>query len=244
LFFPHFHINEVPVRRLQQALIRCFKHWGRPRSIKVDNGKPFGDPQRTSVPELALWLIALGIKVIWNPPRSPRKNAKVERMQATTAAWAEIPHCSSCQSLQRALDQAALIQREQYKARRLGGKSRKQVYPSLWTNRRSYRCDSFDVSRVHRYLSKISFKRKVNKAAMISFYAQYIYVGIQYKTKTVSITFEQRKKHFQISEEKSGEVFAYFPADNFSAKCIQTLSVCKPRLIKCYNFLSQKISQT
>src|SRR5437867_5557619 len=93
LFSPHYHINEVDARKIQAALLRCFRRWGLPRAIKVDNGKPFGDPQRTSVPELALWLCGLGVGVIWNPPRSPRDNAKVERMQGTTAAWAEVEKC-------------------------------------------------------------------------------------------------------------------------------------------------------
>ena len=92
-----------------------------PRAIKVDNGRPLGDMQRTSVPELALWLIGLGIKMIWNPPRSPRCNAKVERMQATTARWVEVKSCRSCGELQQKLDQAARLQREHYRPRRLGG---------------------------------------------------------------------------------------------------------------------------
>ena len=85
LFFPQYHINEVDPVAVQKVLQQSFEQWGLPKSIKVDNGKPFGDPQRSSVPVLALWLIGLGVEVIWNPPRSPRANAKVERMQGTTS---------------------------------------------------------------------------------------------------------------------------------------------------------------
>jgi hypothetical protein len=193
LLFPHFHINEVNPRKLQQAMRRCFKRWGLPRSIKVDNGKPFGDPQRTSVPELALWLVGLGVKVKWNPPRSPRSNAKVERMQATTATWAEVTSCWDCRSLQQRLDKAALIQRENYELRRLRGKSRKQLYAALWTNRRSYGRSSFDINRVYRYLKEVTFKRRIGKAGRLTFYAHKIYVGATHKSKLVDITFDAKK---------------------------------------------------
>src|SRR3954468_9301443 len=86
-FFPHYHISEVEVTVLQQTMKQLFEQWGLPSYIRVDNGKPFGDPQRCSVPELALWLIGLGIEVVWNRPRTPKDNAKVERMQATTSRW-------------------------------------------------------------------------------------------------------------------------------------------------------------
>ena len=38
---------------------------------------------------LALWLIGLGIEVIWNPPRCPQANGVVERSQGTGKRWAE-----------------------------------------------------------------------------------------------------------------------------------------------------------
>src|SRR3954468_7857520 len=86
-FSPHYHISEVQVSTVQQMMEQSFEQWGLPTHIRVDNGKPFGDPQRCSIPELALWLTGLGIEVIWNRPRTPKDNAKVERMQATTSRW-------------------------------------------------------------------------------------------------------------------------------------------------------------
>src|SRR3954463_13270955 len=152
---------------------QVFKQWGLPRYIRVDNGKPFGDPQRCSIPELGLWLIGLGIKVVWNRPRSPKDNATVERMQSTTSRWAEVEQCSDCTELQTKLDKAATIQREQYQVRRLGAKSRKEVYPELWHNSRAYSGkEAFDISSVYTYLSQVSFARKTNKKGAFTFYAQ------------------------------------------------------------------------
>jgi hypothetical protein len=230
LFFPHFHFNEVKLRQVKQVLLRCFQRWGLPRAIKVDNGKPFGDPQRNSVPELALWLIALGIKVIWNAPRSPRCNAKVERMQATTAAWAEVDSCVDCRSLQHRLDRVAFMQREKYELRALRGKNRRQLYAALWTNPRRYGKDSFKIKRVYGYLSKVIFKRRVNKNGRFTFYAQKVYVGSRHKTEVVDISFDRRQRHFKVSG-KSGAVFAHFRADNFSEHAIRSLRVCTSRFL-------------
>ena len=243
MFSPRFQINEVAPKQIQAVLRRCFRRWGVPRAIKVDNGRPLGDMQRTSVPELALWLIGLGIKMIWNPPRSPRCNAKVERMQATTARWVEVKSCRSCEELQQKLDQAARLQREHYRPRRLGGKSRQQVYRALANNTRHYHSGRFDVKTVYRYLSQVTFRRKVNKAGFFTFYAQGIYVGTAYKAQSLEISFDNRKKCFHLCDE-TNRPLACFTADNFSAKHICTLTVCQNRLIKCRNFLAPTSSKT
>jgi len=138
LFSPCLHISEAEERQLQQSLCRCFEQWGLPKSIKVDNGQPFGDPQRCSVPVLGLWLIGLGIQVIWNRPATPKDNAKVERMQATSSRWVEIEQCVSCTELQSRLDKAARVQTEQYPLRRMSNKSRKELYPALYSNSRTW----------------------------------------------------------------------------------------------------------
>ena len=243
LFSPRFQLNEVDPKEIQTVLRRCFQRWGLPRAIKVDNGRPLGDMQRSSVPPLALWVIGLGIDMIWNPPRSPRCNAKVERMQATTARWVEVKTCRTYGQLQQKLEQAARLQREHYRPRRLGGKSRRQVYGALWQNTRCYQATSFDVKSVYRYLSKVTFRRKVNKSGFLTFYAQWVYVGTAYKTQTVTIQLNNRKKHFHLCDE-TGLPLAWFTADNFSAKHIRSLSVCQNRKVKCRNFLSQTSSKT
>src|SRR3954471_11276520 len=129
-FSPHYHISEVRVSEIQQMIQQSFEQWGLPAHIRVDNGKPFGDPQRCSIPELALWLTGSGIEVRWNRPRTPKDNAKLERMQATTSR--------NCTELQAKLDRAAIVQRERYQLRRVGPKSSKELYPELWTNSRTY----------------------------------------------------------------------------------------------------------
>jgi len=244
LFSPCLHISEADEGQLQQALCRCFEQWGLPKHIKVDNGKPLGDPQRSSVPVLALWLIALGIQVIWNHPRSPKENAKVERMQATSSRWVEIEQCGSCTELQSRLDKAARVQTEQYPLRRMSNKSRKELYPALYSNSRTWSSTAFDLGRVQQYLSnKVVFVRKVSKRGIINFYAQSVYIGIRYKNSYVYLHYDASLNHFR-AEDENKRTMGWFTADNFNQDNITNLSVCQYRHLKCSNFVSQSVAQT
>jgi hypothetical protein len=218
-------------------LQQSFEQWGLPKSIKVDNGKPFGDPQRSSVPVLALWLIGLGVEVIWNPPRSPRANAKVERMQGTTSRWVEIEQCLSYEHLQDKLNQVAKLQREQYEVRRLGGQSRKEYYPQLWTNTRHYDKEAFEVRKVYAYLKEVAFVRKVNQRGAFNFYAHKVYLGPAHRNKTISLRYSIPDNSFIITDQSNTNI-ASLKADNFTKEYLISLSVCQNKYVKCCNFMS------
>jgi len=70
-----------------------------PKSVRVDNGKPLGEPHRKSISEMALWMEGLGIQVIFNRPRRPTDNSKVERIQQTSAKWIEFKFITSVKNL-------------------------------------------------------------------------------------------------------------------------------------------------
>src|SRR3954469_2189730 len=244
LFSPCLHISEAEERQLQQTLCRCFEQWGLPKSIKVDNGQPFGDPQRCSVPVLGLWLIGLGIQVIWNRPATPKDNAKVERMQATSSRWVEIEQCVSCTELQSRLDKAARVQTEQYPLRRMSNKSRKELYPALYSNSRTWSSTAFELGRVQQYLSsKVVFARKISKRGIINFYAQSVYIGIRYKNSYAYLHYDPSLNHFRVEDENKIAI-GWFTADNFNEDNITNLSVCQYRHLKCSNFVSQSAAQT
>lgn len=223
---------------MQHSMCQCFEQWGLPKSIKVDNGKPFGDPQGCSVPVLALWLIGLGIEMIWNRPRNPTDNAKVERMQGTTSKWAEIDKCTSYTQLQTNLDKAAQIQREKYQVKRLNFQVRKQRYAQLWNNSRKYDCSlAFDITRVGNYLSKVMFVRKVNKKGVFNFYAQSVYLGYSHRSKTILLHYDVVKNIFVI-EEQDNKAIAHLGAENFDKEHVVSLTICQHKYVKCRNFMS------
>lgn len=216
---------------MRQRLIAVFKHWGLPRKIKVDNGKPLGDPQRSSLPELVLWLVGLGVEVEWIAPRAPRQNATVERMQRTTAQWAEPERCNTQGQLQQRLDHLVALQTSHYPLHRKAGKNRQQLYPSLWANPRRYTKSSFHIKKVYAYLQKTHFVRRVSKNGCISFYAQSIFVGTAYQNQDLSLRFSARKMCWNLVDQ-TGVCIATVPAENFSKSAIEQLNVCRKRSLK------------
>jgi transposase InsO family protein len=65
---------------VQQQLEKLFARYGRPKAIRVDNGKPFGGGHVLGLSRLSLqWRLA-GIEVQFMDPASPHQNARHERM--------------------------------------------------------------------------------------------------------------------------------------------------------------------
>ena len=150
-----------------------FEQWGLPQAIKIDNGRPFGDPKRLQIPLLPLWLVGYGIDPIWNRAAQPTDNAKVERAQATTANWADLTTCSDITDLREKLSQAILIQRERYPVRRLNEQTRQQAYPAIDNPLRGFEVTDFDYQRVLNFLQARCWHRKVSKTGVISYYQRW-----------------------------------------------------------------------
>lgn len=62
---------------------RCFKEYGLPWSIRIDNGPPFGSVGIGGLTSLSVWWIRLGIKPERIRPGHPEDNGKHERMHRT-----------------------------------------------------------------------------------------------------------------------------------------------------------------
>jgi len=209
---------------MQPELIAMFKVWGMPKSIRVDNGKPLGAPQRKSITELGLWLTGLGINVIYNRPRQPTDNAKVERMQRTTKNWAVIKSCKTISQLREALQSAIIMQREHYQVSRLGKKTRAEVYPEIFNNPRKYSKELFEEQKAYLVLSKWTFVRKISSHGQFSIYGQIYYLGIKYAKQNVSIKFNIETIGWDISDSQ-GNLLKSLPAKNFTKEHILKLTI-------------------
>jgi hypothetical protein len=111
----------------------AFTEWGLPDRIRLDNGHPWGS--WNDLPRaLALWLIGLGVGVIWNDPCCPEENGTVERTQGVTQQWAEPQRCPGRAQLAPRLEWAVRMQREAYPA--LRGRTRLEAHPELARRRR------------------------------------------------------------------------------------------------------------
>ena len=181
-------------------MIRVFEKWGMPRYIKFDNGRPFGDPSRKTIPLLSLWLIGLGIQVIFNRPATPTDNSKVERMQGVTNNWASPTHCMNECQMQKSLDYNIDLQRNDFKLRRHENKTRSQLYPELTEPYQVYQEDKFDMQLVYQSLAKGYWQRLVSKNGQIYFYDQRFYLGRTYQKQTVQIQFDLDKSTWAVSD--------------------------------------------
>ena len=179
---------------------RAFGRWGRPERFRVDNGVPWGSSGDLPT-DLSLWLIGLGIEVIWNPPRSPQDNGVVERSQGTAKRWAEPGLFASPEELQGRLERMDVVEREAYPS--VKGRSRLEAFPGLVHSGRDYTPaweeSLWDVKKVHEHLSRYAVPRRVDLSGKASLYNRYYYVGIIHKGKTA----------FAMLDPESGEwIFA------------------------------------
>jgi len=195
-----------------------------PKTIRVDNGQPLGDPQRKSIPALALWLTAMDIVVIFNRPRRPTDNAKVERMQRTTKNWAQVKDCENIQQAEKQLKIACEIQRSQYKVKRLNDKTRMETFPQINHNPRTYKAANFCLQKAYSQLAKWSFQRKVSKNGQFSLYSQVYYLSTEYARQYVSIQFLTQSVEWQICDS-NGEKIKNVKAKNFAKQDVMTLAI-------------------
>lgn len=192
---PLWHWNQVPPKDVQAALRVLFECWGLPERLRVDNGWPWGS-SRDLPPFLALWLIGLGVGVIHNPPRSPERNAKVERFHGLVEPWGEPSACADLAAWQARLNWVVEVQRERYPSidKPSGDKqTRLEAFPSLRTTERPYsraeEPERWSLDLIKGYLATGRFRRRVDKVGRIKLYDRPYSVGRAYKGQDVFVEF-------------------------------------------------------
>ncbi|MBE9063248.1 hypothetical protein [cf. Phormidesmis sp. LEGE 11477] len=214
----------VPVTAVQKALSLAFKQWGRPHRIRVDNGQPWGGGDLPK--PLALWLIGLGIEVVWNRPYRPQENGMVERAHGTTKPWVEPQHCAGLSELQHRLNRAHYLQRERYPYR--DKQTRLAYYPSLKHSGRSYSSspEQWMLERVDQVLSQGVWLRRTDSDGKISIYGRNYSVGRAYPNQAVCLRFEATSRHWQAFDAK-GHCLRSMPSRELSKERVFTLNVTR-----------------
>ena len=198
--------------------------WGFIGAFRADNGAPFGDPTRQSLSVLNLHLRALGIHVKLNPPRSPRKNAKVERNQGTTSRWADPAQCDDYLDLQVNLNQAVEDQREHFPTRVCKNKTRAEFFPELFSNPKRFHPQHFDLSTVCNLLAKGTWQRKISREGATDMFGKTYQVGYSHRYKTATVTFDAQK-HSWVFKDERGQLLKTLHADNLTEANIRNLSL-------------------
>jgi len=210
---------------IQEHLRQVFARWGLPERLRTDNGYPWGSSGGFP-PEMALWLIGLGIDLIWIQPGCPQQNGVVERSQGTEQNWAEPQTCRDPAELQQRCDRLDRLQRERYPYRE--GRSRWEVYPELRRAERRYQRrreqSLWDVTRAWAVVAQRVVPRRVDCTGSISLYDRSRYVGKPSIGKSVYVSLDPSGPTWVIADEAGRELRTH-AADELTAERICSLSV-------------------
>jgi hypothetical protein len=222
-FSPQRYWTQVPGEAVQEQLRRAFCRWGLPLRVRVDNGKPWGSSGDWP-PVLALWLLGLGIGVIWNPPRQPQKNGVVERSQGTAKRWAEPEQCDSVEELQARLDEADGLQRDAYPY--VQQRSRSVVWPALRHSGRPYtvagEAEQWCLVRVLEHLGRYVVVRRADSSGKVSLYDRLRYVSVRQAGRLVVVQFDPERREWLFADESGTQVRSQ-AAEEMQAERIRTL---------------------
>ena len=90
---------------VQSHMETTFRRYGLPDAIFVDNGSPWGDASHRHWTGLRVWLLKLGVELIYSRPYHPQGRGKNERFHRTLKAEVfALQRFKELASVQRALD--------------------------------------------------------------------------------------------------------------------------------------------
>jgi hypothetical protein len=194
--------------------------------VRVDNGSPWGSPRGDLPSELALWLIGLGIDVIWNEARKPQQNGVVERSQGTGKRWAEPGSCANATELQSRIDVMDKIQRDEYPA--INRKSRREAFPGLAHSGRPYRDEDeplmWSLELALNHLGGYTVAREVTANGSISLGNRSRYVNAKLKGTRAFVTLDPVSVEWVVAD-KAGVCHNRIRADELTAERIIGLDV-------------------
>lgn len=218
---------QVAVAAVQAVLRGWFAQWGLPTALRLDNGFPWGSFSDLP-PALALWLLGLGIALVWNPPRCKQANGVIERGHGICQRWVEAATCQHPAELQARLDYFTALQRERYPYR--DGASRLAVYPALAAGGRPYQptqeAHLWDERRVWVFLGQRVLTRRVDQVGRISLANQPLGVGRAWAGQTVTIRLATVADApvWRIRDDQ-GRLLREHPAPELSRERIRALEV-------------------
>jgi hypothetical protein len=215
----------VPPSAVQAQFRHVFTRWGRPERLRLDNGLPWGGWNDLPT-ALALWLVGLGVDLLFNPPRQPQCNGVVEKSQDTGQRWCEPHRCATAAQLQARLDTMDRIQREEYPS--LRGRSRTCVFPELGHPPRPYSASwerrAWDVGRARDYLGGFVAVRQANKQGQVSIYARRASVGARHRGQPVVVQYDPDGQAWLLSDVE-GRLLREVPAPEISRERILAVDI-------------------
>lgn len=195
----------------------------------MDNGMPWGTSSK--VPSaMGLWLVGLGIELIYGRPARSTDNAVVERSHGVLDQWIDPQQCANYGDCAQKLDWAVRTQRERYRVNQ--GQTRLEKYPDLYANTRGYDAqhDSqmWSRYRVKHYLSGFSFQRKIEKNGRINLFTNNYSVSAKCARRYVEVHFDEVTEQWIICDEFGKELRRH-PVKELNYELISQLQLSKRR---------------
>ena len=130
------------------------------------------------------------------------------------------------------LDNAIVNQRTYFKVRRLGRKTRLEVFPQIFSNPRiffnntKYEKHIFDIQKVYQALAKWQFIRLINKTGQFSLYRQVYYLDYKLAKSYIIIRLNLEKLKWDITDT-NGKRLKSIKLKNFELDNILNLRICQ-----------------
>ena len=206
----------------QLVLRLSFTEWGLPDQIGVDRDSVFYDNTcKSPFPaRFHLWLLALGVDLVFGRPGQPTDQATVERSHQTWAWQAlEGQTFPEWDPLHAYLEQRRYFLNHRLPCSTLGDVPPLVACPEALQPRRLYRpeweMELLDLSRVYTYLAKGQWFRQVSQVGTISLGQQTYGLGVAWKREQVGITFDLADKHL-VCHSADGEQEKRLPLKGIS----------------------------
>ena len=186
----------------QLVLRQAFSEWGLPDCIAVDHDSVFYDNTcKSPFPtRFHLWLLALGVDLVFGRPGRPTDQATVERSHQTWAWQAlEGQTFADWDRLHAYLEQRRYFLNYQLPCSTLGNRPPLVAHPEALQPRRLYRpeweAELLNLSRVYDYLSQSRWFRQVSRVGTVSLGQQTYGLGVTWGRQAVEVTFDSTDRH-------------------------------------------------
>jgi hypothetical protein len=208
----------------QIGLRLTFTDWGRPRQLQVDHDSVFIDNKtRSPFPtRLHLWLIALGIELVFGRLCRPTDQGMTERShQLWTAQCLKGQFHASWDDLYLALRRRREFLNHDLPCASLNHQPPLVAFPDAAHSGRPYRpeweADLLDLERVWAYLAQGCWFRKSSKAYTFSLGGQVYYIGKPWQHTQLEITFDAADRCL-VCRDEAGDLVARPPIKGISVE--------------------------
>jgi hypothetical protein len=213
--YPSLETTNPALPDYQSTLRRAFLAYGLPEMVTLDHGTVFYDNTTPSpLPtRLHVWLLALGVQVLFTRKRCPTDHASIERTHQTMTAQALLgqaypSHCA----LWAALDERREALNEHLPSGPLSHQSPLEAYPQAIHSSRFYwpewEEELLSLKKVSASLAQSRWFRSIRTNGCFELGGYHYYLSKQFAQRSVALGFEPDAMHVICQPEGSEDTIA------------------------------------